>query len=105
MNQQIKENDKGHIIVDGEHKIFFLCDKETDCNNDLCTHTAYLEKSKNYKAFTYDSGFMTYFNNVFNDHFEKLYFTDDNYDWWEKERIWNCRTNEWEDVDETSEDE
>lgn len=95
--QASDEFSDGRIRVhDGDHHwFFFLCDKDNHCKADcsVCQppyYTASIKNSKNYK----DKDL----NNLELDEkdFEKLYFDDDCFDYWEREKIWNCRTNEWE---------
>ena len=98
MNLEIHENPNGHYMTDDQHRVLFLCKKEATCNGFCdktpCSHTLYMERSKNYQ----DTRPIS--EEEFLKRFEKLYFTEGRYDWWEKEKpkqIWNCRTHEWED--------
>lgn len=83
MNPQTYENSNGHYMIDNGHKIFFLCKKEADCkdscNETSCTHTLYLERAKNGNIL------RAMFPHEFEKKFEKIYFNDHDYDWWEKE--------------------
>lgn len=73
----------GTLMKDSEgHRVFFLCDKSITCKSPCdpeCTHTLYLEKSRRKLAYT------AMFEHEFTKYFEKLYFNDTDYDWWEKE--------------------
>ncbi len=97
--QASDEFSDGRIRVhDGNyHWFFFLCNKDKHCKADcsVCQppyYTASIKSSKNYK----DKDL----NNLELDEkdFEKLSFGDNCFDYWEREKIWNCRTNEWEVV-------
>ena len=74
MKLQTIKTPVGTLMTDGEgHRIFFLCD------NPECTHTLYLERSRLKMAYP------AMFEHEFTKYFEKLYFNDTDYDWWEKE--------------------
>lgn len=107
MKAIVEYTSNGHIAHDGnEHYIFFLCSCDGHCvsscknckepNCVTCTHTSLLESSKNYKDKDLNNLELN------EEDFEKLYFSDDDYDWWERKKIWNCRTNEWEVEDAES---
>lgn len=74
---------KGTVMEDNEgHKVFFLCDQMKQCKTckvGPCTHTLYLEDSRRKLAYA------AMFEHEFTKYFEKLYFNDTDYDWWEKE--------------------
>lgn len=73
----------GTLMKDSEgHRVFFLCDKSKRCKISCdfgCSHTLYLERSLRKLAYS------AMFEHEFTKYFEKLYFNDTDYDWWEKE--------------------
>ena len=86
--------ERTHFLMTGSrHRVFFLCNQMKQCVNckvGPCTHTLDLEDSRNYHDL-WDSvvaaGTLSKENLIpdFEQKFEKLYFSDDDYDWWEKE--------------------
>lgn len=81
------------LMTDNQHRVFFLCNQMKQCNNckvGPCTHTLYLEDSMNYHdlwdSVVSETSSKENLIPDFEQHFEKLYFTDKNdYDWWEKD--------------------
>ncbi len=71
---EIVETSKGHIMMDGEHHILFLYKKDS-ANTYRGMHTLYLERAENPTI------------NDFENRFEKSYFTEADYDWWEEEEV------------------
>ena len=79
--RKIGVDKQGHYMMEGEHHVLFLSDSSyANDGAGQCTHTLYLEHAKNKFP-----NILDWSEEEFEKHFEKLYFTDDDYDWWEKE--------------------